>query len=99
MKQHLRAPSLQLKVIRVDADCFRHAGAGSRQEEQKGPVAPAARRGLIRGCDDGLHLGVGEVVRHLDVRPFSGDRQNPLSDAEGGRIGCGDVMEERSDRG
>lgn len=77
MKQHLRASSLQLKVVRVDGGRFGHASAGSRQEEQRGPVAPAAGRRLIRGCDDGLHLGVGEVMRHLDVGPFGGDRQNP----------------------
>lgn len=99
MKQHLRASSLQLKVVRVDAGRFRHASAGSRQEEQKGPVAPAAGRRLIRGCDDGLHLGVGEMMRHLDVGPFGGDRQNPLGDAERGGIGGSDVMEEGSDRG
>ena len=38
-----------------------------------------------------------EVI--TDVRPFSGDRQNLLGDAEGGGIGGGDVMEEGSDRG
>jgi hypothetical protein len=72
MEQHL-SPSLQVKIARVDADRFGHASAGSRQEEQKGPVAPTAGRRLIRGCDDSLHLGVGEMMRHLDVGPFGGD--------------------------
>lgn len=99
VKQHLRAPSLQLNVVRVDTGRFGYAGAGSRQEEQKGPVTPAARRCLIRGCDDGLHLGGGQVARHCDVGPFGGDRQNSLGDAEGGGIGGGDVMEEGPDRG
>ena len=99
MEQHLRAPSLQVKVARVDADRFGHAGAGSRQEEQKCPIAPAAGCRLIGGRDDGLDLGLGEVVRHLDVGPLGGDCQNALGDAEGGRIvGC-DVMEEGSNSG
>ena len=40
-----------------------------------------------------------EVMRHLDMGPFSRDRQNPLGDAEGGRIVSGDMVEERSYRG
>ena len=40
----------------------------------------------------------GQVMRHLDVGPFSRDRQDPLGNAEGGRIGSGDMVEERSDR-
>jgi hypothetical protein len=99
MEQHLRAPSLQVKVARVDADRFGHSGAGSRQEEQKCPIAPTAVRRLIGGRDDGLDLGVGEVVRHLDVGPFGGDCQNPLCDPEGGGIVGSDVMEEGADSG
>jgi len=34
-------------------------------------------------------------VRHLDVRPFSGDRQSPLGDAEGGGIGSGEAADLR----
>jgi hypothetical protein len=88
-----------VKVTRVDADRFGHAGAGSRQEEQKSPIAPTAVCRLIRGCDDGLDLGVGEVVRHLDVSPLGGDCQNALGDAEGGGVGGSDVMEEGSNSG
>src|SRR5206468_2785466 len=93
-KQHLRVRALQSKVVRVDADRFGYAGAGSCQEEKKGPIAPAAGRRLIRGDDDGVHFGADEVMRHLDMRPLGGDGQNPLGDAEGSRIGSGDVMEE-----
>jgi hypothetical protein len=96
MEQHLRAPSLQAKIIRVDAGRFGYAGAGSREEEQKCPIAPAAGGPLIGSRDDGLDFRVGEVVRHLDVGLFCGDCQDPLGDAEGGRIGGSDVMEERS---
>jgi integrase-like protein len=49
VKQHLRVPSLQVKVARVGADRFGHAGAGSRQEEQKCSIAPTAVCGLIGG--------------------------------------------------
>ncbi len=86
MEQHLQAPSLQVKIARVDADRFGHAGAGSRQEEQESPIAPAAGCRPIWGGDDGIDLGVGEVMRHLDVRPLGGDCQNALGDAEGGGI-------------
>ncbi|WP_245508861.1 hypothetical protein [Bradyrhizobium nanningense] len=33
------------------------------------------------------------MMRHLDVGPFGGDRQNPLGDAERGGIGGSDVMD------
>ncbi len=99
MQQHLRTPSLQVEVARVDADCFGHAGAGSRQEEQKSPIASTSVRRLIRGGDNGIDLGIGEVVRHLDVGPLGRDGQDALSDAErSGIVGC-DVMEEGSHSG
>jgi hypothetical protein len=88
-----------VEVTRVDADRFGHAGACSRQEEQKSSVAPTSVRRLIRARDNGVDLGVGEVVRHLDVGPLGGDCQNALGDAEGsGIVGC-DVMEEGSHSG
>jgi hypothetical protein len=99
VEQHLRTPSLQVEVTRVDADRFGHAGAGSRQEEQKSPIAPTSVRRLIRGGDNGIDLRIGEVVRHLDVGPLGGDCQNALGDTERSRIvGC-DVMEEGSNSG
>jgi hypothetical protein len=98
VKKHLRTAPLQLKIVRVDADRFGHAGAGSGQKKQKDPVAPAAGCRLIGGHDNGVHFRAGQVMRHLDVGPFSRDRQDPLGHAEGGRIGSGDVVEERSDR-
>ena len=86
MEQDLRAPSLQVELTRVDADRFGYAGAGSRQEEQKSPIAPTSARRLIRDGDNGIDLRIGEVVRHLDVGPLGGDCQNALGDAERSRI-------------
>ena len=85
---HEAAPAgrpLQLKIVRVDAGRFGHSGAGSRQEEQKGPVASAAGRRRIGGRDDSVHFRAGQVMRRLDVGSFGRDRQNPLGDAEGSR--------------
>jgi hypothetical protein len=50
---HLRTAPLQLKIVRVDADRFGHAGADSGQKKQKDPVAPAAGCRLIGGRDNG----------------------------------------------
>lgn len=73
MEQHLWTALLQVEVTRVDADRFGHTGTGSRQEEQKCPIAPTAVCRLVSGCDDGLDLGVVEMVRHLYVGPLGGD--------------------------
>lgn len=90
---------LQLKVVCVDAGGFGGPGAGSCQEEQKCSVAPTTGRLWIGRRDEGVHFGRGEVVRHVNVRPFNGNRQHALGDAEGCWVGGSDVAEERSDRG
>ena len=51
-QEHLWSRTIQLKVAGIDADGLRNARAGARQEQQQRPVAPAARRLLIRGVDD-----------------------------------------------
>ena len=56
VKKHLRTAPLQLKIVRVDADRFGHAGAGSGQKKQKDPVAPSAGCRLIGGRDNGVHF-------------------------------------------
>ena len=86
-EQHLRVRSPQLKVVCVDASGLGDPGAGPRQEKQKRPVAPTTGRPLIGRRNEGVHFGLGEVVRHLNMRPFNGDRQNALGNAEGRRIG------------
>ncbi|WP_234833927.1 hypothetical protein [Sinorhizobium meliloti] len=47
--------------------------------------------------NDGVHFGLGEVVRHFNVRPFMGI-VSALGDTEGRRVGGCDMVEERSYR-
>lgn len=61
-------------------------GRSPRQEEQKGSVAPTTGRLWIGRRDEGVLFGLGEVVCHLNVRPFNGNRQHALGDAEGRRV-------------
>ncbi|WP_287073954.1 hypothetical protein [Mesorhizobium sp.] len=82
--------------LHVGIRSFRDTGAGPCQEEQKGSVAPTTRRLWIGRRDEGIHFGLGEMVRYLDVRPFNGNRQHALGHTERRRVGGSDVVEKRS---
>jgi hypothetical protein len=98
-EQHLRARTCQVKVGCVDADGFGNPGASPCQEKQESPVTSAAGCCLVGRGDEGIHFSFGEMVRHLDMRPLYGDRQNALSNPEGRRVVGSDVVEEGSDGG
>lgn len=89
---------LQLKVVCADAGSFGDPRAGSCQEQEKRTVTPTTGRPWIGRRNEGVHVGLGGVVRHLDVRPFYGNREHALGDTEGRRIGGCGMVEERSDR-
>ncbi|GLS33026.1 hypothetical protein GCM10007937_47360 [Mesorhizobium albiziae] len=70
------------------------------KKSKKGAVAPTTARPLIGGRNEGVHFGLDEMVRHLDVRPFLWQSSaRVVRHTEGRRIGGCDLVEERSDRG
>ncbi|MDA9453943.1 hypothetical protein XI00_06745 [Bradyrhizobium sp. CCBAU 21359] len=77
MKQHLLASSIQLRVARVDAGRSGCRAAIRVTVRPTQIVSPAAGRPLISGCDDGLHVGVGEMMRHLDWGSLGGVVRTP----------------------
>src|SRR5215470_19473505 len=46
-QEHLRPPPIELKVARVDAQCFGNACAGAGEEKQQCSISATARSSLI----------------------------------------------------
>jgi hypothetical protein len=64
-QEHLWSRAIQLEVISIDADGLRNAGPGARQEKQQRPIAPAARRLLIRRLDESINFVLREMMRPI----------------------------------
>ena len=77
---------------------FRNARAGARQEKQKRPIAPAARRLLIRRIDKSINLVSGQMMRDFDVRSFKRDSKNALGDSQRRWVVRRHMMEKGPDR-
>src|ERR1035438_8621972 len=97
-QEHLWSLTIQLEVAGIDADGLRNARARARQEKQQRPVAPAARRLLIRRVDESINFVSREMMRHLDVRSFDRDSENALGNTQRRRVVRRHMMEKGSDR-
>lgn len=86
---------LQRNVVCFDAGGFADPRAARAKKSRKARCADPG--GVFEsGGDEDVHFGLGEVIYCLNVRPFNGNRQHALGDAEGRRVGGSDVVEERS---
>ena len=97
-QENLRSWAIQLEIASIHADGFRNARAGARQEKQKRPIAPAARRLLIRRIDQSINLVSGQMMRDFDVRSFKRDSENALGDSQRRGVVRRHMMEKGSDR-